>query len=161
MSPIRSRRRAGRRTEKSPSRAELSAARSASRLSTFAPVLSIAPWPLAAVLAGACAAAFFVPLVARLAVAARFVAALVAARLGAVFLAAGLRVVDLAAAPALAGLVLPPLVRGWATAPLLLHESKRSSERYCACKAERHRFVWLYGQHSLEAGSLHVKRAFA
>jgi hypothetical protein len=51
------------------------------------------------------------------------------------FLAAGFRVVDFAVAPALAGLLLPPLVRGWATAPLLLHESQSSSERYWPCKA--------------------------
>jgi hypothetical protein len=123
-------------------------------LSTFAPVPSIEPWPLVAVLAGACVAAVFVPFVARLAVAVRLAPLperLVVARLVAVdrvavfaavdlaaagfFFAAGLRVVDLAVAPVLAGLLLPPLVRGWATAQLLLHESQRSSERYSSCKA--------------------------
>src|SRR3954449_11172820 len=137
MSPIRSRRRAGRRTEKSPSRAELSAASSASRLSTFAPVPSIDPWPLVAVDAGASAAAACVPLPARFAVARR-AAVFAAAGLAAVvffFGAAFFWVVDLAVAPVLAGLLLPPLVRGWATARLLLHESRTSSERYPACKA--------------------------
>src|SRR3954451_10687580 len=113
MSPIRSRRRAGRRTEKSPSRAELSAASSASRLSTFAPVPSIEPCPFVDVAGGACDAAVFVPLVARLAVArlapllARFVvervAVFAAVRLAAGFLveAAFFWVVDLAVAPVL------------------------------------------------------------
>src|SRR5215208_2151502 len=109
MSPIRSRRRAGRRTEKSPSRAELSAASSASRLSTFAPVPSIEPWPLVAAAAGAWVAAVFVPLVARLLVARLVAVRLVAAVLAAAgfFLAAGFRwVVDFAVAPVLAGLLL-------------------------------------------------------
>src|SRR3954471_23243299 len=135
MSPIRSRRRAGRRTEKSPSRAELSAASSASRVSTFAPVPSIEPWPFVAVAAGAWAAAVCVPLPARFERdrAAVLVTAVLAAAL---FLgAAFFWVVDLAVAPALDGLLLPPLVRGWATARLLLHESRTSSERYPACKA--------------------------
>src|SRR5215217_2786498 len=123
MSPMRSRRRAGRRTEKSPSRAELSAASSASSVSTFAPVPSSEACPFAAVLAGAWAAAVFVPFDAR--------------RLPPpCFFAAGFFcVLDRAVAPALAGLLLPPLVRGSATAPLLLHESQRSSERYSPCKA--------------------------
>src|SRR5829696_2730059 len=128
MSPIKSRRRAGSRTEKSPSRAELSAASSDSRLSIVAPVPSREPWPFVEA-AGAWPAAVFVPLLARL------VADRLAAVLAAVFRTAGLRVVDLAVAPALADLVLPPLVRGSATAPLLLHESQRSSERYSPCKA--------------------------
>src|SRR5215212_3664724 len=122
MSPIRSRRRAGRRTEKSPSRAELSAASRASRLSTLAPVPSIEPWPLAAVGAGAWAAALCVPLPARLAVAARraplperlgaarlvdartavFAAAVLAA--GFFFWAGFFWVADLAVAPVLAAL---------------------------------------------------------
>src|SRR5215217_8185354 len=142
MSPIRSRRRAGRRTEKSPSRAELSAASSASRLSIVAPVPSIEPCPfVAAAGGGAWAAAVFVPLVWRL-VAVRFAGArlvvddlVVAVFAAGFFFAVGFRVVDLAVAPVLAGLLLPPLVRGWATAPLLLHESQRSSERYSPCKA--------------------------
>src|SRR5829696_2271628 len=119
MSPIRSRRRAGSRTEKSPSRAELSAASSASRLSMFAPVPSTAPAPLLAPFAaGAAFAAVFVPLVARLAVAARrrpdagrlvvddAVLAAAVDRFEPSFLAAGFWVADLAAAPVLADLVL-------------------------------------------------------
>src|SRR5829696_6600333 len=117
MSPIRSRRRAGSRTEKSPSRAEDSAASSDSRLSTFAPVPSSA---LAPFVERPVVAAVFVPFDARFAVDVRLA---VDARPAAGFLAAGFCVVDFAAAPALADLLLPALVRAWATAPLLLHES--------------------------------------
>ncbi len=83
------------------------------------------------------------PLVARLAGARLVAVRLVAVRFAAAFAAAGFLpadafwVVDLAVAPALADLLLPPLVRAWATAPLLLHESQRSSERYLPCKAFR------------------------